>query len=306
MSRLTLTAKEQKKKREEKIKVTVALIIIFLLTILAIWYFVIYEPSSKNLASEDLASSSNSSSLFSIFKNDENTKADNQNNSGDDVVKNEDKNRYANIKQNPIVTMEMMNGDIIRIELYPRIAPTTVENFIYLVNSGFYDGLTFHRLIPDFMAQGGDPSGDGTGGPGYSIFGEFSENGFENDLSHEIGVISMARSTDPDSAGSQFFIVTNEESYQSLDGKYAGFGKVFEGMDNVYKIVNTETMRSDYSEELMNEINAAGGQITTEELYYKYMEETTEMTTPKNAPTIKKMTVETFGETYAEPTKIKE
>ncbi len=296
MSKITLTAKEQKRKKEKQIKVTVALMIILLLTVLAIWYFVFYEPGNINAISGE--SRHNVIDWLNPSKN--------ENDSGDDVVKNEDKNRYANVKKNPVVTMEMMSGEIIKIELYPKIAPTTVENFISLVKSEFYDGLTFHRLIPDFMAQGGDPSGDGTGGPGYSIYGEFSENGFENSLKHEIGVISMARANDPDSAGSQFFIVTNENSYLSLDGKYAGFGKVIEGMDTVYKIVNTETKRSDYSEELMNAINAAGGQITTEELYYKYMDETTEMSTPKNAPTIKRMTVETFGETYAEPTKIKE
>ena len=296
MSKITLTAKEQKRKKEKQIKVTVALMIILLLTVLAIWYFVFYEPGNINAISGE--SRHNVIDWLNPSKN--------ENDSGDDVVKNEDKNRYANVKKNPVVTMEMMSGEIIKIELYPKIAPTTVENFISLVKSEFYDGLTFHRLIPDFMAQGGDPSGDGTGGPGYSIYGEFSENGFENSLKHEIGVISMARANDPDSAGSQFFIVTNENSYLSLDGKYAGFGKVIEGMDTVYKIVNTETKRSDYSEELMNAINAAGGQITTEELYYQYMDETTEMSTPKNAPTIKRMTVETFGETYAEPTKIKD
>ena len=259
MSKITLTAKEQKRKKEKQIKVTVALMIILLLTVLAIWYFVFYEPGNINAISGE--SRHNVIDWLNPSKN--------ENDSGDDVVKNEDKNRYANVKKNPVVTMEMMSGEIIKIELYPKIAPTTVENFISLVKSEFYDGLTFHRLIPDFMAQGGDPSGDGTGGPGYSIYGEFSENGFENSLKHEIGVISMARANDPDSAGSQFFIVTNENSYLSLDGKYAGFGKVIEGMDTVYKIVNTETKRSDYSEELMNAINAAGGQITTEELYYK-------------------------------------
>ena len=200
--------------------------------------------------------------------------------------------------------MEMSSGDIVKIELYPQIAPATVENFISLVSRGFYDGLTFHRLIPDFMAQGGDPSGDGTGGPGYSIKGEFSENNFKNDLSHEIGVISMARASDPDSAGSQFFIVTNEQSYLSLDGKYAGFGKVIEGMDIVYNIVNAETLRKEYSEALMSAIERSGGQITTEEVYIKYMNETTEMSTPINPPTIKKMTVETFGYEYDEPNKL--
>ena len=207
MSKITLTAKEQKRKKEKQIKVTVALLIILLLTVLAIWYFAFYEPGNINAVSGE--SRHNVIDWLNPSKN--------ENDSGDDVVKNEDKNRYANIKKNPVVTMEMMSGEIIKIELYPKIAPTTVENFISLVKSEFYDGLTFHRLIPDFMAQGGDPSGDGTGGPGYSIYGEFSENGFENSLKHEIGVISMARANDPDSAGSQFFIVTNENSYLSLD-----------------------------------------------------------------------------------------
>ena len=189
-------------------------------------------------------------------------------------------------------------------ELYPDIAPITVENFVSLINKGFYDGLIFHRVMPNFMAQGGDPSGDGTGGPGYSIFGEFSDNGFKNDLKHEIGVISMARSDAPDSAGSQFFIVTDEQSYLSLDGKYAGFGKVIEGMDVVYEIVNSETSRKEYSDNLKKIIDE-GEQIDTLELYIQYMKETAEMTRPKNPPVIKKMTVDTFGVEYDEPEKIK-
>ncbi|MBQ9313847.1 MAG: peptidylprolyl isomerase [Clostridia bacterium] len=213
--------------------------------------------------------------------------------------------KYSNVEQNPIVTMEMTSGEIVKIELYPQIAPTTVENFISLINKGFYDGLTFHRVMPEFMAQGGDPSGDGTGGPGYSIYGEFSENGFSNDLKHEIGVISMARANEPNSAGSQFFIVTNDQSYLSLDGKYAGFGKVIEGMDVVYRIVNSETMRKEYSANIQKLIKE-GGEIDSIDLYYQYLNETTEMTRPKNPPTIKKMTVETFDVEYAEPEKIEE
>jgi len=144
---------------------------------------------------------------------------------------------YADeIKENPIVTIEMNDGKKIEIELYPKVAPNTVSNFVSLVNKGFYDGLTFHRIIPDFMIQGGDPNGDGTGDPGYSIKGEFSSNGFDNDLKHERGVISMARSTDPDSAGSQFFIMVADQA--SLDGEYAAFGKVTSGMDTVDTIVN--------------------------------------------------------------------
>lgn len=140
--------------------------------------------------------------------------------------------------ENPIVTITMENDDEIKIELYPDIAPNTVANFISLVNKGFYDGLIFHRVIPDFMIQGGDPEGTGTGGPGYAIKGEFSSNGFDNELKHERGVISMARSSAPDSAGSQFFIMVDTSS--SLDGDYAAFGKVTEGMDAVDKIVSVE------------------------------------------------------------------
>lgn len=136
--------------------------------------------------------------------------------------------------QNPIVTIEMENGDIIKAELYPEIAPNTVNNFISLVNKGFYDGVIFHRVIRGFMIQGGDPEGTGRGGSDETIKGEFSENGVKNDISHERGVISMARSSDPDSASSQFFIVQSDSTY--LDGQYAAFGHVTEGMDIVDQI----------------------------------------------------------------------
>lgn len=139
---------------------------------------------------------------------------------------------------NPVVTIEMENGDIIKAELYPEIAPNTVRNFISLARKGFYDGLTFHRVIPGFMIQGGCPEGSGMGGPGYAIKGEFTENGFKNDLKHTRGVISMARSRVPDSAGSQFFIMVADAPH--LDGYYAAFGKVFEGMDTVDKIVSVK------------------------------------------------------------------
>ena len=135
---------------------------------------------------------------------------------------------------NPIVTFEMENGDIIKAELYPEIAPNTVNNFISLINQGFYDGLIFHRVIKGFMIQGGDPKGTGMGGPGYGIKGEFTSNGFKNDLAHEAGVLSMARSMMPDSAGSQFFIMHKDSPH--LDGDYAAFGKVIEGMDVVDRI----------------------------------------------------------------------
>lgn len=140
---------------------------------------------------------------------------------------------------NPIVRITMDSGKTIRLELYPEIAPVTVENFLDLVKKGFYNGLTFHRIIPGFMIQGGDPSGNGTGGPGYKIKGEFRSNGVKNDLKHERGVISMARAFDPNSAGSQFFIM--HEDAPHLNGEYAAFGKVIEGLDTVDEIASVET-----------------------------------------------------------------
>lgn len=178
--------------------------------------------------------------------------------------------------QKPIVTIEMEDDGIIKIELYPSKAPETVNNFISLVKKGFYDGLIFHRTIPGFMAQGGDPDGTGMGGPGYSIKGEFKENGFENPLTHVRGMVSMARSMMPDSAGSQFFIVTDDSEF--LDGKYAAFGQVLEGMEVVDKIVKSRVItRSPYG----------GGKDR-----------------PVEPPVMKKVTVETFGEEYPEPNKL--
>ena len=144
-------------------------------------------------------------------------------------------------EKNPIVTLEVADYEPIKIELYPEIAPNTVNNFIFLVNQGFYNGLTFHRIIKGFMIQGGCPDGNGTGGPDYSIKGEFSGNGFKNDLKHTAGVISMARSMMPDSAGSQFFIMHKDAPH--LDGQYAAFGKVIEGLDVVDRIACVD---SDY------------------------------------------------------------
>ena len=144
---------------------------------------------------------------------------------------------------NPIVTFEMENGDIIKAELYPEIAPNTVNNFISLVKRGYYNGLIFHRVIKGFMIQGGCPDGTGMGGPGYSIAGEFAQNGFENNLKHTEGVLSMARSMMPNSAGSQFFIMHKNSPH--LDGAYAAFGKLIEGIDNVNKIAETATDYSD-------------------------------------------------------------
>ncbi|KGR84554.1 peptidylprolyl isomerase [Lysinibacillus odysseyi] len=151
---------------------------------------------------------------------------------------------YApDVKEKPVVTITMENGKKIVVELDPAAAPNTVANFISLVEDGFYDGLTFHRVIPGFMIQGGDPAGNGLGGPDYTIKGEFTSNGFENNLKHERGVISMARAEDPDSASSQFFIMVEEASH--LDEKYAAFGKVIEGMETVDAIVAVERDASD-------------------------------------------------------------
>jgi peptidyl-prolyl cis-trans isomerase B (cyclophilin B) len=169
----------------------------------------------------------------------------------------------------PIVTIEMENGNTIKIELYPEIAPNTVNNFISLVKSGFYDGVIFHRVIPGFMIQGGDPEGTGMGGPDYSIKGEFSMNGFKNDLKHDKGVISMARTMDPDSAGSQFFLMVAKAPH--LDGQYAAFGKVIEGIEEADRIVKE---KRDYNDK------------------------------PKADQKMKKVTVDTFGVEYPEPEKI--
>lgn len=158
------------------------------------------------------------------------------------------------MKQNPMVTITMKKGGVIKAELYPEVAPNTVSNFISLINAGFYNGLIFHRVIPGFMIQGGDPTGTGMGGPGYSIKGEFAMNRFENNLRHDRGVLSMARSMNPNSAGSQFFIMV--ESAPHLDGQYAAFGKVVEGMEIVDRIVSAKRDRSDrpYDDEAMDTV----------------------------------------------------
>lgn len=167
-----------------------------------------------------------------------------------DTGTNEGDNDNLNKEENPVVTITMENDDQIAVELYPDIAPNTVNNFISLVEDGFYDETIFHRVIPDFMIQGGDPDGTGTGGPGYSIKGEFSSNGFSNDLKHTRGVISMARSQDPDSAGSQFFIMVSDSPH--LDGDYAAFGEVIEGMETVDDIVSVE--RDDHDKPLEDQV----------------------------------------------------
>lgn len=165
--------------------------------------------------------------------------------------------------ENPVVTFEMENGDIMKAELYPEIAPNTVNNFIYLANQGYYDGLIFHRVIKGFMIQGGCPDGTGTGGPGYNIKGEFSQNGFQNELKHTEGVLSMARAMYPDSAGSQFFIM--HKSSPHLDGAYAAFGKITEGMDVVNKIAETDT---DYSDRPMEVQRMKKVTVDTKETFY--------------------------------------
>ena len=171
--------------------------------------------------------------------------------------------------KNPIVTIEMENGGLIKAELYPEVAPNSVNNFISLIQKGFYDGLIFHRCIPGFMIQGGCPQGSGMGGPGYSIKGEFAQNGFQNDLLHDRGVLSMARANNPNSAGSQFFIMVDKAPY--LDGGSAAFGKVIEGMETADAIVSGKTDWNDR---------------------------------PRERQVMKKVTVETFGVEYPEPEKV--
>ena len=171
--------------------------------------------------------------------------------------------------KNPIVTMEIKDRGTVKIELYPTVAPETVNNFISLINKGYYDGLKFHRVIKDFMIQGGDPKGTGAGGPGYNIKGEFTSNGFQNDLKHTPGVISMARTMVPDSAGSQFFLMTSTSPH--LEENNAGLGRVIEGYEHLAAIENTKTGRGDV---------------------------------PKEDQIMEKLTVETFGETYPEPQKL--
>ena len=171
-----------------------------------------------------------------------------ENNSSQSIANENENNNLAESTENlPIATIEVEGFGTIQAELYPEIAPNTVNNFIYLANSGFYDNLTFHRVIKDFMIQGGDPNGNGTGGPGYSIEGEFTSNGIANGLKHTEGVLSMARAQDPNSAGSQFFIMTKSASH--LDGDYAAFGKVINGMDVVHEIENVKTGSNDKPKE---------------------------------------------------------
>ena len=173
------------------------------------------------------------------------------------------------ITENPIVTMEIEDYGTIKIELYPEYAPNTVANFVNLIESGFYDGLTFHRLVPGFVLQGGDPDGDSTGGPGYTIDGEFKANGYtQNTLSHDKGVISMARSMDYDSAGSQFFIVLDDSAKSSLDGMYAGLGRVTEGMEILEEIEANEEIVDDATGALEENITIT--KVTVDTFGYEY------------------------------------
>lgn len=171
--------------------------------------------------------------------------------------------------ENPIVTMEIENYGTIKIELYPEYAPNTVANFVSLIKDGFYDGLTFHRLVPGFVLQGGDPNEDGTGGPGYTIDGEFKANGYTNNLSHTTGVISMARSQSYDSAGSQFFIVLDDSAKYSLDGLYAGFGKVIKGMEILKKIETNEKISNEITGKLEKNITITNVDVDTFGKEYK-------------------------------------
>ena len=178
-------------------------------------------------------------------------------------------NNEEDIEKNPLVTMEIEDYGTIKIELYPEYAPNTVANFVNLIESGFYDGLTFHRLVPGFVLQGGDPDGDGTGGPGYTIDGEFKANGYtKNTLSHDKGVISMARSMDYDSAGSQFFIVLDDSAKSSLDGMYAGFGRVTEGMEILEEIEANEKIADDATGALEENITIT--KVTVDTFGYEY------------------------------------
>lgn len=175
---------------------------------------------------------------------------------------------------NPVVAMEIENYGAIVIELYPEIAPNTVNNFISLVQKGFYDNNTFHRLVPGFVLQGGDPDGQGSGGPGYHIKGEFAANGFNNDLKHTEGIISMARSSSYDSAGSQFFIMLGTATH--LDGQYAAFGKVIDGMDNVRYIAANETIANTQSGKLVNNLTIKKAVVDLKGKTYQEVEKVTE------------------------------
>ncbi|MFD1885735.1 peptidylprolyl isomerase [Paenibacillus wenxiniae] len=228
------------------------------------------NASTGNNAGQSSTSSSSSSESGTTGSDNSSSSSEQSQATGTDSNSTSANDNSASFKQanDPIVTIEMEDGQKIELELYPKAAPNTVNNFISLVKKGFYDGLTFHRVIPGFMIQGGDPNGNGSGGPGYSIPGEFNENNVQNDLKHTRGVLSMARAGDPNSGGSQFFIMVADAP--QLDGKYAAFGKVISGMDEVDKIVNLP--RGD-------------------------------MDKPNTPPVMKKVTVDTKGVDYPEPEK---
>lgn len=240
---------------------------LYITIVLVLFFAMILAGCGSKVTKEDNTNDANTASEQA--NNQTNEAAPKESNITDEAPVTTSKNKEGN--QNPLVMIEMENGDVINVELYPDIAPNTVNNFISLVKSGFYDGLIFHRVIPGFMIQGGDPLGLGYGGPGYGIKGEFNNNDFENNLSHERGVISMARSDHPDSAGSQFFIVVEDSSF--LDGNYAAFGKVLSGMEAADTIVNVER-------NLQND-------------------------KPEQDQVMKKVKVNTFGVDYPEPEVIK-
>lgn len=248
------------------------ILLAFMVLTLALCGYVVKTQSTNNLKQGKKAVNN------SVKKNTTNNKASNnaKTNVSSNSKANIDKKAAANNQakkeevKNPLVTIEMEDGAKIKVELYPKTAPNTVKNFISLVKKGFYNGLIFHRVIPGFMIQGGDPEGTGIGGPGYSIKGEFSANNFDNPLKHVRGVISMARTNEPDTAGSQFFIMVKDSPF--LDGQYAAFGKVTEGMQEADKIVNAPRDGNDK---------------------------------PLKDEKMKKVTVDTFGINYGEPEIIK-
>lgn len=222
------------------------------------------DQTSENTSTDNNNNHEKNNNENTEDKDDTNNEVNNAG-SEDNVENEQEAVDYSN-DTNPVVTMTMVDGNEIEIELYPEVAPNTVNNFISLVEDGYYDGLIFHRVMPGFMIQGGDPDGNGQGGPGYGIAGEFDANDFDNDLVHDRGVISMARTQDPDSAGSQFFLMVEDSPH--LDGEFAGFGRIISGIETIDEIVKVETDQMDK---------------------------------PKQEQTIEKMTVDTKDIDYDEP-----
>lgn len=230
-----------------------------------------------------------------VISGDENNDADDTFVTLNEALKNAkaDSQKYSEVEKNPIVTMVVKDYGTVKMELYPKIAPESVENFVSLINKGYYNGSIFSRTIPWFVAQGGAHDGNEIVGPGYCIVGEFAINGFQNELTHEIGLLSMARGQENNSAGAQFFIVTSDSTY--LDGQYAGFGRVLDdGMSIINQIVNVDV--------LLREKDVDVSSIQTVE---EYIEILSKIDRPVNPPVIESMTVDTFGVTYDEPQKIK-